>query len=243
MRILGIVPARAGSRRVPGKNLRILGGRTLVERAIDLGLACGSLTDLCVSSDDRRVLAIATSKPPAIALTRPAELAGDESPAIDYVRHALETLEGERASYDAVVILQPTSPLTVPADVEATIELLRDSGADSAVSIVKLAHDLHPAKLKRLEGSRLLPYLEDEGGRMSAHELPPVYVRNCSVYATRRHVIESGRILGDDCRGHVMPRERSVDVNDELDLEFARFLLRQARKSSAHLASPQREAS
>ena len=79
-------------------------------------------------------------------------------------------------------------------------------------------------KLKVFEGDRLLPFLEDERGRMAAHELPRLFARNGSVYATRRAVLDAGRILGDDCRGHVMPRERSVDVNDELDWAFAEFL-------------------
>ena len=92
--------------------------------------------------------------------------------------------------------------------------------------MVRIAHDVHPAKMKRLDGDRLVPYFEDERGRMAAHQLPELYVRNCSVYATQRSAIDSGRIVGEDCRGFVMPRDRSVDINDELDLEFAEFLLR-----------------
>lgn len=174
------------------------------------------------------MLALAAAYPVVFCIARPAELATDESPAIDYVRHALKELEPDRGAYDAVVILQPSSPLTAAADVEGTIQLLLSTSAESAVSVVRLAHDVHPVKMKRLDGDRLLPYVEEELGRMAAHELPELYVRNCSVYATRRSVIESGRIVGDDCRGYVMPRERSVDVNDEIDLEFAEFLLKRA---------------
>lgn len=233
MRILGIVPARAGSKRIPGKNLRQLGGMTLVARAIELGLRCPSLTDLCVSTDDARILELAAAYHRVLPIDRPAELSADESPAIDYVRHALAALETGRERYDAVVILQPSSPLTDPEDVEGTVALLLASGAESAVSVVRVAHDVHPVKMKRLDGDRLLPYLEDERGRMASHELPALYVRNCSVYATRRDVIDSGRILGDDCHGFVMPRERSVDVNDEIDLLFAEFLLERASARSA----------
>jgi len=126
---------------------------------------------------------------------------------------------------DAIAIVQPSSPLTLGADIDATVELLAVTGAESAVTVVKLDHAIHPAKLKRLDGDRLLPLIEDEGGRMASHELPPVYVRNGAVYATRRDVIERDAILGDDCRAHVMPRERSIDINDPLDLAFAEFLL------------------
>jgi CMP-N,N'-diacetyllegionaminic acid synthase len=74
-------------------------------------------------------------------------------------------------------------------------------------------------------GDRLVPLYEDERGRMATHELPEVFVRNCSVYATRRAVLENGSILGDDCRGYVMPRARSIDINDEFDFAVAEVLL------------------
>ena len=131
----------------------------------------------------------------------------------------------ERLGLGRVVIVQPSSPLTLAEDIDATVDLLAASGADTAVSVVKLDHAVHPLKMKVLEGDRLLPYLEEERGRMAAHELPMIYVRNCSVYATRRRVIDGGGVIGDDCRAYVMPRERSLDINEELDLEFAEFLL------------------
>ena len=90
---------------------------------------------------------------------------------------------------------------------------------------MQVEHAIHPLKLKVMEGSRLLPYLEEENGRMAEHELPKVFVRNCAVYATRREVIDKGLVIGNDCRGYVMPRERSLDINEELDLMFAEFLL------------------
>ena len=225
MRVLGIVPARAGSKRLPGKNLQLLGGKTLVARAIDTALGASTVSAVAVSSDDPRVLAIARASG-AIALERPSELATDTSPAVDYVRHAFDVLEAEGgARFDAVAIVQPTSPFTSTADVDATVRLLETTGADSAASVMELDHAIHPFKLKRMdEEGRLLAYLQEEGGRMAAHEIPRLYVRNGSVYVTRRDVIEAGQIIGADCRGYVMPRTRSVDINDELDLRFAEFL-------------------
>ena len=225
MRVLGIVPARGGSRRLPGKNLALLGGKTLVERALDVAVSARSLDAIVLSSDEPRVLSLAASYPGVIVVERPAELATDTSPAIEYVHHALASLPAEVGQIDAVAIIQPTSPFTLPMDLNATIELLDKSGAESAVTVTRVDQLVHPLKLKRLEGDRLLPLIEDERGRMAAHDLPPIYVRNGSVYVTRRRVLEAGRILGDDCRAHVMPRERSVDINEPLDLAFAEFLL------------------
>ena len=225
MKVLGIIPARGGSKRIPRKNLQKLCGKPLVARAIESAMGASLLQRLVVSSDDMEILRVARSYEPSLPLERPAALATDTSPAIDYVQHALLDLEAAgEGPYDAVAIIQPSSPLTLPADIDATIELLETSRADTAVSVVKVAHDVHPLKFKVMKEDKLLPYLQDEKDRMGAHELPEVYVRNCAVYATRRRAVE-GHIIGADCRGHVMPRSRSVDINDPTDLEFAEFLI------------------
>lgn len=114
-------------------------------------------------------------------------------------------------------------------DIYATIDLLKNSNADTAVSVVRLEHATHPAKLKVMYGNKLLPYLEEEKGRMAEHELPKLFVRNCAVYATLCEVIERGQIIGENCVGYVMPRERSVDINDEMDLAFAEFLIQRQK--------------
>lgn len=234
MKILGIVPARKGSRRLPGKNMRLLGGRPLARWALDTARGCPSLTRLVVSSDDERVLELARGLEGLVALRRPPELSGDTAPAIGYVRHALDALEaGGEDRFEAVVILQPSSPFTLPADVEQTVALLQATGADSAVTVVQVPHDVHPAKFKVLEGDRLRPYFEPEAGRTAAEEMPTVYVRNGSVYATLRRVVDAGAILGDDCRGLPMPRHRSVDINDELDFALAELLLERASLARA----------
>lgn len=205
--------------------MRPLGGKPLVAWIIEAARLAKRLDRVVVSSDDPEVLRVAATYDRAMPLERPADLATDQSPAIDFVRHALERTAADDQPFDAIAILQPTSPFTLPDDIDGTIELLERSGADSAVTIMRLDHAIHPAKLKSLSGDRLLPYLEEERGRMAAHELPDVYVRNCSVYVTRRATIERGQVIGDDCRAYVMPRERSLDINDEQDFLFAEFLL------------------
>ncbi|MCG3174220.1 MAG: CMP-N,N'-diacetyllegionaminic acid synthase [Myxococcota bacterium] len=229
MSILAIIPARAGSKRLPGKNMLLLGGIPLVQRTIEMALKCMALDTIVVNSDDPKVLDLARRYSRVIPIARPGELATDTSPAIDYVRHTIaEIAKSGLQDPDIVVILQVTSPLTRPEDVDQTVHLLRESGADSAVTVTRLEQSLQPAKLKRLEGNRLLSYQEDENGIKAAHELPELYVRNGSVYAATRRVIDSGRIIGADCRALVMPRERSVDINDALDYHFAEFLLQRA---------------
>ncbi len=224
MSVLGLVPARGGSKRLPGKNVKAFGGKPLVAWAIEAGLGAAMIDTLAVTSDDPKVLQIARGYEGVVAIDRPRELAGDRSPAVDYVTHALGVFEARGARFDSVAIVQPTSPLTLPDDIDGTVRLLLASGADSAASIVKLSHDVQPLKMKTLDGDRLLPYFEDEAGRMMAHQLPELYVRNGAVYAARTSLIATGRIIGEDCRGYRMPRARSVDINDELDFLFAEFL-------------------
>lgn len=220
--ILGIIPARGGSKRIPGKNKKLLAGKPLVCYAIEAAIQSLKLTHIVLSTDDEDILKIGRKYPDLTVIKRPLEIAGDEAPAISYVKHALHVLDHE---FDLTVIIQPTSPLTSPADIDNTISLLQENVGDSAVSIMKLDHAIHPFKMKTLDGSSLRPFIEDEKGRMAFHELPDIFVRNCSVYVSSMGVINEGRIIGDQCLGYEMPRNRSVDINDPIDFEFAEFLI------------------
>jgi CMP-N,N'-diacetyllegionaminic acid synthase len=230
MRTLGIVPARGGSRRVPGKNLAVLAGTTLVRRALETAVAAGCFETVCLSSEDEEILAQANGLDVVRAL-RPPELASDETLVADVLLHVLESLEERKRPFDAVAIVQCTSPFTAPADVAGTVALLERSGAESAVSVVRLEAAQHPLKLKRLEGDRLLPYLEDDR-LMPSQELPPLWVRNGSVYVFRRDVVDR-RLQAEDVRGYEMPAERSFDIDTPRDLAFAEFLVERGGYSEA----------
>src|SRR5690349_8449623 len=122
MNVLAIIPARGGSKRVPRKNLRLLGGKPLVCWAIDAARAARGISELVLSSDDEEILDLARAVSPSLALRRPASLSGDLSPAIDYVQHALTEVEKGTRKFEAVVIVQPSSPFTTGADIDATID-------------------------------------------------------------------------------------------------------------------------
>lgn len=225
MRTLGLVPARGGSRRLPGKNLKTLGGRTLVRRALDAAAGAG-LDLVALSSEDEAILAEAAALPRVVSLKRPDALATAEALAYDVVMHALNALESEGSGrFDAVAIVQATSPLTLPEDIAATVALLEASGAGSAVSVVRASYATHPYKSLVLEGERLRPFFDGAETLVPEEELPELWLRNGSVYVSRRATLEGGRLLSDDVRGHPMPPERSVDINTPLDLAWAEFLL------------------
>jgi len=224
VRTLGLVPARGGSTRVPRKNLAVLGGRTLVRRALETALAAGCFETVALSSDDDEILAEADGLD-AVALRRPPEVSSETARARDFVWHAL----GELGDFDALAIVQCTSPFTAPEDVAGAVALLERTGADSVVtvSVADAAH--HPLKMKRLEGDRLLPYLEDD--RLTpSHELEQLWVRNGYVYVFRREAAERG-LEADDVRGYEMPPERSFDIDTPEDLRFAEFLVERGERS------------
>lgn len=226
MNILGIIPARAGSKRVPQKNFRPFAGTTLTDLAIQQAIQSNRLTHIALSSDSDKILELGKKQQEIICLKRPAELSTDESPAIDYVRHCLLVLEPSlNLEFDIVTIIQPSSPLRRTEDIDATIELLlRHPEADSAVSVTRVKHDVHPVKFKVMKGVELLPYLEEEEGRFSREQLPEVYVRNCAVYATWRKDLETrADIIGKRSIGYVMPAKYSIDINDPSDFDFAEY--------------------
>jgi CMP-N,N'-diacetyllegionaminic acid synthase len=222
LRTLGLVPARGGSTRVHRKNLALLGGRTLVRRALETAVAADCFDVVALTSDDDEILAEAEGLDVSV-LRRPPELATDTSRAHDFVLHALQELEDSADPFDAVAIVQCTSPFTAPQDVSGTLELLARTGAESVVTVTRADASRHPFKLKRLDGDRLLPFLEDD--RLTpSHELEPLWVRNGSVYVFRRDTVERG-LQADDVRGYEMPPERSFDIDTAEDLAFAEFLV------------------
>jgi CMP-N-acetylneuraminic acid synthetase len=232
MRVLGLVPARGSSQRVSRKNLAVLGGSTLVRRALEVSVAAACFETVALSSDDPEILAEAYGLPEVVQLERTAELASETAPVYEVVIDVLGRLDPERRRYDAVAIVQCTSPFTAPEDIAGAVELLDRSGAGSVVSVVRIESALHPLKLKRLEGDRLLPYLEDDA-MLPSHELPPLWVRNGSVYVTRRSEIERGNLIAEDVRGYEMPAARSFDIDTPRDLAFAQFLLERGESSSS----------
>lgn len=223
MHVLGLVPARGGSTRVPRKNMAVLGGRTLVRRALETALEADCFAEVALSSDDDEILAEADDLAVTVLRRRP-ELATATARAYDVAMDALRVLDPQGVHFEAIAIIQCTSPFTAPCDLSGAVKLLECSGADSVVSVSRVDAGLHPLKLKVLEGDRLLPYLEDDALTPS-HELPPLWVRNGSIYASRRRVLERGELVGGDVRGYQMPPERSYDIDTPRDLAFAEFVL------------------
>ncbi len=228
LEVLGLIPARGGSKGIPGKNIRSLAGQPVIAWTIETALACPALDRVIVSTDDEKIAEISGQHGAEVPFLRPAELARDNTPDLPVYRHALTWL-AERENYypDIVVWLRPTAPLRAASDIMAVVDLLGDTGADYVRSVCPAEH--HPYWMKKLEGDRLIPFLPemDEKTYYQRQLLPPVYRINGGVDAIwRRTVMETGLPFGGDIRGYVMPPERSVDLDSELDFILVEQLLR-----------------
>jgi N-acylneuraminate cytidylyltransferase/CMP-N,N'-diacetyllegionaminic acid synthase len=176
-----------------------------------------------VSTDDEEIAATAAALGVEVPGLRPAALAADDTPMLDVLLDLLSTLE-RREAYrpDAVVLLQPTSPFRRAEHVDAAIDLLITSGADSVVSVVPVPHQFTPSSLMRLEGDRLVPAAEATAPPRR-QDKPRLFARNGpAVLAVRTQVLAGTRVLyGRDTRGLVMSREDSFDIDDGFDLALA----------------------
>ncbi|MCA9737913.1 MAG: acylneuraminate cytidylyltransferase family protein [Gemmatimonadota bacterium] len=227
LRALGLIPARGGSKGVVRKNLRLAGGRTLLEHAVRAAGAARRLDAFAVTSDDPEILDAARALD-APVVERPAGLAEDATPMVPVLVHALEEMERRtEARFDVVVLLQPTSPIRRGTDIDAAVErLTRDAAADSVIGVCRM-DDVHPARMYRLEADDRLVPLDPERERLNRQDLPPVYYRNGAVYAVRRDtLVRDGRVMGARPAALVMPTAWLANVDDERDLLVADTLVR-----------------
>lgn len=171
-----------------------------------------------------------------VPFMRPVELAGDTVVHADVMKHAVGFME-ERLGifFDYVVILQPTSPFRLVGDIDETLKVLMESGADSGVSMMELDGD-HPIKIKKMEGNQVLPYCLSEPEGVRRQDLPKAYKRSSAVYAVKRDVLmNQGMIFGGSTVGYVVPNERSIDIDTEYDWLRAEYMLKKLRSEGLFL--------
>jgi len=227
---LGIIPARGGSKSVPGKNLYPLGGRPLIEHTVVSALAAKSLDRVIVSTDDREIARVARAVGAEVPFLRPAELARDETPDLPVFQHALATLwEQERYRPDVVVHLRPTQPFRTAAEIDAVVALIVTSGADCVKSVRPVAE--HPYKMYRLTGDRLVPFLDTPERRRRGPDVPRqsleiVYLSAGVVDAMRREVIEQGSTEGERVIPYLVDERRYVNLDSARDFVVAEAVLR-----------------
>lgn len=223
--VLGVIPARGGSKGVLRKNVRLLAGRPLIAYTVEAARGARSLTHFVTTTDDPEIAEVAAEYGSAV-ISRPEELARDDTPMVPVVRHALEQVERETGVvYNVIVLLQPTAPFRTSEHVNAAVDRLMASDVDSIISVYAVG-DTHPARMYHEMGGVLVPYEQEPAHRLR-QKMPRVYHRNGAVYAcTRRLLMDAGLLLGPRPLPLLMEREESVNIDDELDFLLADLLMR-----------------
>jgi CMP-N,N'-diacetyllegionaminic acid synthase len=225
--VLAVIPARAGSKGLPGKNERPLAGKTLVERAAEAARASGVVTRAVLSTDSERIAALGRRAGLEVPFLRPPELARDDSPMQAVVEHALLEVESHGFRPDVVVLLQPTAPLRTGAHVARAVALLEETGADSVVSVVEIPRHYSPEYAMRISAGRLEPFLPEGGALTRRQDASPAYSRDGTVYVVRRDVVVLEHDLyGGDCRPLVLQPSESVNIDSAADWAAAEAILR-----------------
>jgi CMP-N-acetylneuraminic acid synthetase len=233
VRILGVIPARGGSKGVPRKNIATLAGRPLISYTIDVASQSTMIDATIVTTDDQEIAEIARSLGADVPFLRPEQLAADDSPDIDYLAHALACVEENRDwRPEIVAVLQPTLPFRTVADVDSALRFMISQECDS-VRTLAIPRDFTPFKmwfLDEADTGRMSPVLKTEHWDTLLTDVPrqklrPAYWQPGVLIATRTEFIKAGRVFGPDVRGFVVPMEHAHDIDEPLDLEFAEFLM------------------
>jgi CMP-N-acetylneuraminic acid synthetase len=225
-RVLGLVPARGGSKGVRRKNVRLLGGKPLLEHTADAALGAARLHRVILSTDDDEIAAIGRRAGLDVPFMRPAELAQDDTPMLPVVQHALATMTRLGERFDAVCLLQPTNPLRSASLIDQCITTFASTVCSAVVTVlpIPLAYNPHWAFVTAEDGSlRLFSGEREPVGRRQS--LPPAFHREGSVYVTDAEVLRAGSLYGDRVMGVVVDPSRSVNIDDESDWVRAEQLL------------------
>ncbi len=217
-KVLALITARGGSKGLPRKNVLLAGGKPLIAWTVDAAISAECVERAVLSSDDHAIMDAARAAGCDVPFCRPAHLASDCATSIDVVLHALDQLPG----YKYVVLLQPTSPLRVAADIDAAFSLMLERDAPSCVSVCEV--DQSPYWMYRVESDnklqRLLPELQSITRRQ---DLPPVYILNGAIYIARIDWLRANKnFVSSETVAYFMPKERSLDIDTAEDFEIFR---------------------
>lgn len=229
MRVLGIIPARGGSKGVPRKNIKELCGKPLLTYTVESALAAKRLARTILSTDDTEIAEIGRNSGIDVPFMRPFELATDNATSFQVVLHAVAELEKQNEYYDAVCLLQPTSPLRRSDDIDGCIELLENSRADSVFTVLPVPQEYNPQWVYVRGDEGELKLASGEAAPVSRRQdLPEAFHREGSVYVTRRDILfEHGNLYGRNIRGFVVTERGSVNIDTLDDWHSAEAMIRE----------------
>lgn len=225
MRVLGVIPARGGSKGIPRKNIRLLGGKPLLAWTIETAKASRRLTRVVLSTEDEEIAEVGRAWGVEVPFLRPRELAEDDTPTLPVLVHALEQCEREDSHYDAVCLLQPTAPLRRTEWIDDCVTKLAQSGADSVVTVLPIPAEHHPWWSLEVTEDGWLKFTKEEGKGLRRQDLPPAFHRDGSVYVMRRHVLLGGSLYGDRIAAYEVSADETVNLDTEEDWRRAEGMI------------------
>ena len=226
MEILYIIPARGGTKGLPGKNIRLLGDKPLIAYSIDAAKKSSFKGAVLVSTDDKAIADIAKQYGAEVPFIRPAELSNDSAATIDVIFHAINYCKEHDRNFDLIILLQPTSPLRISQDIDNAIKLLLEKKAEAIVSVCEAEH--HPLWSNTLPADgNMSNFIREEIKGKNRQQLPKYYRLNGAVYiSTIEALITHKNFIHGKTFACQMPVERSVDIDHEIDFKLAEALLK-----------------
>ncbi len=231
-KIVAIIPARGGSKKIPRKNIMLLAGKPLIAWTIEMALKCQCIDRVIVSTDDTEIADTSRKYGAEIPFMRPMDLSQDSTSDLAVCQHALRQIaDNENYHPDIVVWLRPTCPLRRVEDIKAGVDKLIETGADCVRSVTQVEH--HPYWMKRLEEDRLQPFLKDKDEKKYYQRqlLPELYRLNGVVdVVLAKNVLMKQQLFRGDMRAVIIPSEFSVDIDTELDFMLAETILERQKR-------------
>lgn len=227
-KILAVIPARGGSKRLPGKNIKKIGGKPMIAYAILAAKGSKYIDRVIVSTDDKNIIRVAKEYGAEVPFVRPAELASDTATAISVLQHAVTYMENSgKFMPDIIVLIQPTSPLVRPEDVDGTIEKMFFARTNSCFTVSEI--NQRPEWMYHIGGKKpklFLSHSNQEAKR--SQDLPKLAIINGAVYATKYNTLMKKSLINDpkNTSIYLMPKERSVDIDDYFDFKIAEALFK-----------------
>jgi CMP-N-acetylneuraminic acid synthetase len=231
--VLAVIPARGGSKRIPHKNLKKINGVSLVGHAAIIAKSLSWIDKIILSTDDERIAEEGQIYDIDVPFIRPPELATDTSASIAMWKHAWLSAEKKyNIRFDISVLLEPTSPLRIPDDIELTVETLSANNCSAAVTVSKIPADNTPPKTLLIREKGYLGSYLKGGFEYNSHNFPDYYCLNGICYAVKRKtLLENGCIVEENCLPIIIGRD-IVNIDEFIDLEFADYLFCKSNKNS-----------
>lgn len=225
---LAVIPARGGSKRIPRKNIVFLGKKPLIVYTIDAALKSRKIARTVVSTDNEEIAAVAKQYGAEVPFMRPSRIAQDKSSLVEVLEHALKKMEVKGQKFNAVILLQPTSPFRDAKNIDEAINLFEKTEADTVTAVSY--PDESPYYAWRIRDNELISLFPIKYQNMPREKHPITVMENGAIYIIKREIVLTKKIYGEKVVPYIMDREKSLNIDELIDLQWAEFLLNQKSK-------------